>query len=1103
MEDILGMLLPLLMSGAGLGSILRVLLGGGVQGGAAGNDGLSAAISESFRNAMRSYPYVPDQKTVTTASEMLVDRIGVVPTSGFGHGLTSLFNGLYKLSPDTFGSVLGVPNGNNFFGMIANGASGISRASGYGDTDLLNPYSVMDSHRRAMGLAKTVYGLGVREGGGYDVNYTHGLNMDEFGKVSQRILSSDIPYVDEYGKRLDPESDAFKEKMKKFGSKINEAVSSLTKVTGSIDETLTLMDRMAGGNFLGGSEEQASETANKARKVAAAIRITAAASGTSPTEIYANMKGLQGGIAAAMGVSPNIANASGFSNALMGMAYNGTMAYNYFNATHPNATQDQKNLVEFAAKSRTQAYGGSEGATLSATVADNADRFTSDQLRKIREALRSGRPNDATGIVRKALGERLYDEYMNNPATRIAARRRASEQNGELLNDLDAAGIEGNLPQAEQNGARKLLRKTIYGISDKIKDATGNADTEDIVKNSVSSFLKRTAIEHGLSEKSAEGMNNEQLRKYLSENGMDAAALDKAENSERVRVVKDRLDGLAMSDDEEADARSRLMEEMSSSGVVSKEKAEELSDMLRNGSDINEVFSKYSSAIGDSSKASAVKRRIFGGKMTRAEVDREKAALDRIDKEQNDEYTDEERMRALRNSVGQRTLENSGTLMDSAIEASKGGGYGKFEDGAGKVGFSGREVGDAYESAARSVVESVFGDSFNGKSGDELTKLKRDVSEKMIAAIWDGKTPEQAFAIATEDFKKGKDGKRGDRDVLDDILKNDKDLTGSKAFFSAAASDLNSKRSAGHKESMDRIERFANGDFGDFSGLDAIERFAEDMKEVGAFTGSDEEFQAMVENAKRGYNETGNSADEISKMLSIVSPVGLKDRSFTGAAGSADQNVANAAYASGKAAALGLQMMPKLPEGKENIISDLDKTQADKTQNSVTNAIQSGGARFTKEAVESTKERAAELGERLVRAGIGEETLKDLSGNDNGKADAAKKLIEERALAGRSDSSYDIALIRAMSGTNIGGKDGAKVLLGGKKGVYGAGGEKGADDDYASVTKKAGREDSGIYPVMKMLGDFLNGIAPYFGNSAAPIPVAIKSCDTELRTAAS
>ena len=277
-SNLLGMLLPLLMSGAGVGDIFRAL-GGAGQGGAT-MDGLRAMMSQSLSNARRNFPMFPNDGSLNRAFENVVYRMGGDPYNGAGQGAVSLLRSAYAIAPDIVGGITGIPNTGRMYSMLANGAGGISMAGGFGLPDFANPYSVMNSHRRAMSLGRMIQGFATNEDGGYNVGFTSGLNMEEVGKVSQRLLSSRIAYTeDKTGHFLSPEdestSERFKDNLKKLGTKFNEAVSMLSKVTGSVDEALNVMDRLGGGNFLGGTAEEASRIAQRAKRMAANIRVQA------------------------------------------------------------------------------------------------------------------------------------------------------------------------------------------------------------------------------------------------------------------------------------------------------------------------------------------------------------------------------------------------------------------------------------------------------------------------------------------------------------------------------------------------------------------------------------------------------------------------------------------------------------------------------------------------------------------------------------------------------------------------------------------------------------------------------------------------------------
>ena len=203
MNEILGMLLPFLFSGdSSSGALLNILNAfSGQTFGAANTDGLASARTTQLLNARSKFPAVPDTKSINRSIDMVVDRLGINPTSGEGQGAAAFIRGLHALSPDFVGTIAGIPDGSKFFSMIANGAPGISMASGGGMTDVTNPYSVMAAHERSVKMARSMYDMALRPDGGYDVSYGHGLNMTEIGEVTQRLLSSGIPYK-QYVKRL-------------------------------------------------------------------------------------------------------------------------------------------------------------------------------------------------------------------------------------------------------------------------------------------------------------------------------------------------------------------------------------------------------------------------------------------------------------------------------------------------------------------------------------------------------------------------------------------------------------------------------------------------------------------------------------------------------------------------------------------------------------------------------------------------------------------------------------------------------------------------------------------------------------------------------------
>ena len=1189
MNDLLGILLPMLMSGSDIGSIVRAL--GGAGQGAAGIDGLSAMMNAQMSNATKAVPLRQSQETISRAAEMFVDRIGVNPLSGLGQGLSSMLGSMYHLAPDTFGAVLGVPNGERFFSQIAGGASGIGEAAGFGPTEMFNPYSVMASHRRAMSMGRTMYSLGTRENGGYNIDFSHGLNMDEMGMMAQRLLSSEIPYR-EYkrsdpfggidtssptGRTLDPEKDAgeFKNNLEKLGSKFNEAASMLSKITGSVKDAIGLMDRLAGGNFLGGTAEQATAVAEKAKRMATAIRITSAIAGISPQEAYANMTKMQSGMVEGMGINSYVGEASGFSGLMTNMAYNGTMAYNMWAATNPGATEQQKAQALLAANGRTQAYATSNGATLAAMFADNEHLFTEEERNQFEQSFREGDPNRMVGMIKERIGANMFSEYMNDPALQAAARVRA----GSAVERYDQAGMEGNLAQAEAFGAKRLLGKAIRDIDSDISGTTGGSGYSKERDAAVKSRLSELAVEQGLTKEGAESMGLSDLRKFLAGRpGIDGAKLQRIENTAIIDAAKKQIDDATMTSDEEDAARGRMIDAVKSSTAWNDSKKEEFIDRLNSGEDVGSVLKDFSSAGMKSKDAKELKKNVLGGKFTKRQAELEKKRLDRIEESQRPEYSTKERMTSLERDVKRSRVESTGEL-EGLIS---GKDFDNQSDNAAMDEFArkakeleGRDVvftGDdenlsgTYREAAKRMVAKIFDGNVGDLSDEDQKALEESVAKNMLQGLHEFGSFDKSFVNAldslTEDQKKKleKGGglqriqqlKEQAQDKNSSLRKKDLNKT---AFFSAAKSAIGETTEAFRSNAVKEMKDITEGKFGG-SDAQATGRFLELAKSIGLGKGADgkdlvlndlrrsgmedilkdagvssDDISGISENAMRRFSSKNGgdakramveslreragakgvdkatkerlekAADDIEKRDNVSSSMvnsmfgkiyngGTRDNTFNAmyAAGSKDQALVTMA-----ASKSGVDMRQvNIGANATAAVSAQDDISADATLNRIPNAIQAGGASFTREAVAHTRKQIEELGKRLSKAGIKEDVLSDLSSGDKKKSEAAEKIIREKALKGRTDSGYDMALIRSMSETTLGGVSGSKVLLEGEKGLEKARKSGGADkleEDLVNVTKSAGKKDSGSYEILKAIGDMVEKFST-FANKPIPVTVA-------------
>ena len=854
------MLIPFLMQGAGLGDIIRAF--GGTGNGAASMDGLSSAISASMMNARRNFPLKQNQETINSAAEMLVDRLGINPYSGAGQGFSALLGGAYHAAPDIVGGILGIPNGQKFFSQIANGASGINLAAGYGSTDVINPYSVMENHKRSIDMAKTVYDLGVRQGGGYDISYSHGLNMDEMGKVTQRLLSSRIAYREvsegedgifrESGKDIsfDKESDKFKENIKKLGSKFNEAASMLSKVTGSVEEALNMMDRLAGGNFLGGTAEQASKVASQAKRMATAIRVTSAIAGVSPTEAYDNMMKLQSGMAAGMGMSSYVANASGFSSLIGDMAFNATMGYNTWLAMNPNASPMQRQQALLAVNGRAQAYSSSNAAALSAAIADNANMFSSEEQKQIQDAMRSGHPEAIVELVRSRIGERMYNTYMTDQSVQAAARYRASkdEKSSALLKDLDQANIEGNLQQVEDYGARLMTRRALSDLDDDLARRSGKTDFAAGRTEAVKRKFVEMAVKQGMTQKGAEAMDVNDLRVWLQNRpGLDKSDLAKAENLAEIQESGRQIDSLTMDDRQEEAARSRLIKEIDNTTWNEDKKSEFKALAGKRGANLEAIANEaFSGKTVDERKE--LTERVFQGRFSQAGAAEKKMRLERLEKSQDQNYTVDERMAAITRDSARQDLTEMGGLKKMLAIESQGDmrkALESFSERARGLEKSGsisleedKDLSKTYASAAKSMLSDIFGRKLGDLEGEKLGDLEDKVSSKIVDGMKNGLSFGEALASSIENLSDEEKGKIGADNVKKLVSKaRSGDLRSSdgmtvmngKTFIDRASAEL---AKGADSESVRKELAKAGEDVGRINEADAMKRFSERAREL-------------------------------------------------------------------------------------------------------------------------------------------------------------------------------------------------------------------------------------------------------------------------------
>lgn len=1115
MNDLLGTLIPLLLQGGSIGDILR--MGGGQMSGASTMDGLTAAVNESLQNARLAYPMRPDSGRIQNAVETAVDRLGINPYTSLGQMVDRMITTAYQVAPGAVGGLLGIPNSAQLFQQVANGASGISQAAGFGMTDVLNPHSVMAAQERAVEMAKTVHGLGMRENGGYDISYAHGLNMEEMGTVAQRLLSSDVAYRDESGNRVDPgDADRFRDNLKRLGSKFNEAASMLAKVTGSVKDALAVMDRLAGGNFLGGSERQASEVANKAMRMAAAIRVTSAIAGVSPQEAFQNMQNLSLGAAAGMGVSPEIAAASGFQGMMMNMAFVGTNSYNTWLATHPNATQAEKDQARLATNGRVQMYAQSNGAALVAAVAANRHVFTDRQFATVREMIRTGRIDQASSIVMNAIGQDAFNEIMTNPAAHVAARRKAQVANPDVIEGLDEDAIASNLEQAERLGRRQWLVRTHADVSRDLFALTGKDVLGSTLEDAGKEALVKIAKKAGFGETYARKMNIVDLRKLLQESpNVDGDVLSKTEDAAVVDAMDAAVCKHTMLADEQANARRALVDHMVASGVVEKEGAtkDELRKiaerMVDQSGTLEDAFRQFTFGMAPE-KLSQFRKEVFNGKFSKERSDQELRRLDDLRKASDQKFSTEERMARLERQASQQGLYGGWATKAAAAGAdgtpeSDTKAKAVFYDAVVKSGISQDDIRAAEDASARRMVAGIFGGQLGDAKGERLKDIERRVSADIANRVRGGQDVKTAYTEALKELQKN-----GGLDAsgVATLYKLIHDAPGDsrvtmREFLSGEASVFDEKTRGERDKALADMKRLvaADGNYGDMTGEQAFDRFIDSAKKAGGTSLTQDEIENLRADGKKtiraGDPQSAKAA--IDAAMAKLSPKGDRRNPATdffamSVAGDANRAAITMAAMAAKAQGVSIEGLKKLgvDKGTINLLTAIDDRKAE-TMNSVSDAVQVGGAEFRQNAVTAVEKQMGALSKALTEGGVTADTVRASQGIDKAAEEARKKIRLVLENAGRGDVDSDMAFIKATVKHKIGGRDAVDVLMEGTDGVRTARDNNKAktDDQLVGIARDAAREESGIYAIVDAVGkivEFINGLTN--GDSGLKVTIA-------------
>lgn len=1067
-ERLLLELVGMLAGGASVSQVLSLFSG---NGGSASYDGLQAMIASRNSAFQVGNPLRYRQEDIVRRAEAFIDTLGFNPTTGAAQGVAQLMAHVYKVAPDVVGALIGLPNQQSFYQQLANNSAGISSASGRA-TSVFNPYSARDAYNHAVNLAHSVSNLAILpDGKGFNIDFTHGLNMDEIGMVTSRLLSSNIPYHrwEEKGKkmgdRLDEESQEFRNELKNLGDKFNSTASMLTKLTGSIKESLKLMDELAGGNFLGGTKAQAEDIARRAQNMAATVRMTAAVAGVSPQEAFQNMRVTQQLLLQRSGVHQSLADVSGYSGMLMNQAANAITSYNIWAASNPGASPMEKDRALFAIQSRFAQYVGTNGEAAAAIVSGHLDLFSKEEQETIKNAYRRGEPDSVRQLIQNRIGIAAYTDYINDPAA-IQGFKEAGDQ--DFLRDMAQAATEGNDTQTHRAGARRMLSHSLSRTDGELSLYTGDRrlrykDRRDAATDA----LRRLARENGLSAKGAASMDLDELRNYLNRKGVDPRVIERTIHSAEIERQERDIKKNTMSREEEAKARRNLIRWVDSLGQLTNERKEELRKQINEkNSNLNQIYDNERLALGIKKYDPS----ILGGKISKAESDRMLSGLAEDKKNWAVDATDEELMRSIKPRIYVASLLGTISLTEKIVEKdftdakTDKEALQKYDERArkfiesGKIKITDKETTDQLMAETRKkAFTSVISDVIGGKIGN-LDKDSKDrdkngknaydkaierIRDRVMSGVNKGESIQDAFNSALTDLKSDSDfkksiGDEGERRI-DQLLKDENN---------EVRKGLNRETIAGKETSLyqQRASTAMSDLYKDFYGANTEESFvktAEKLVKAGVIS----------EEAWKGIDRSALKTDAgLKAARKLLTPDALNSRVARIAArlgvtrGDPNAVAMAGAIEDAKLQGLGQEDTRKLIErvGKSmgiseeriaNLTKSLDDTQAAKNANALSDAINFKEGSFSKKEIERGSQIVADLQKAMGNEREGwKQTLDDLNSKDENKRNTARNRVRDelkknKKYADKDKLEHAVNYTAALAGSKQDGKTGTELLI--------------------------------------------------------------------------
>ena len=1098
LDNILGTAIPMLLSGSDVTSVIRQLTG---IGGVASYDGLQQMVMQHYIAMNKAMPAQHSAEMIQQHASGLLSTLGINPYTGAGQGIAMNMVHAYRFAPDIVGAMIGLPNAQSLYQQMANGASGINIASGRGAVDIFNPYSAQAAYQNSIRMADMVARFASPDNHGFDIGYTHGLNMEEVGKVSQRLLSSGIPYRTDDGNRLDTASKEFEDRLKKLGEKFNSTVSTLTKLTGSVDESIRVMDQLAGGNFLGGSESQAMETARRARNLASTIRVTSAMAGTDPREAYRNMMATQQGLVMRSGLDQTLADASGYSGVLAHQAANATISYNMWAAQNPNASQQERNRAMIASQARTMQYVGTSGEAVAAIVSAHKNLFSNEELESMRAAYRRGDPDAIREMVQERIGYQAYADYMNDPAAIMSFRAGGDQEFQKRMAD---AAAYGNEMVATFEGGRRRMLNNFDRTDSELATATGDyrLRSKDRRNAATNALIDLAVRDFGLTENEARGKDLEWLQNYLNESGADTRIVEMTRNSAEIESQIGDIRSSTMSPDEEKAAKGRLSAFIDTLGVSNAEKARIKGQVNAKDANLNAIYGKLVNRFDLKYDTS-----VLGGKLSQAEADRMISGFgEDVNLWSVNAGRDELRLAVngmagissmlgtmtLSSIVGNETFKSKDTSDQDALKM-----YDERVQALRKEGKLPAETAERSAEIRREAISNVVKNALElDEKGKNTASILSEVGSVVDLSLKGGHSLQESIrdALTTQLSRDDltKDERARLKQLYDQSGKEDSSLIKDKFNRTTVVAEETTIRNREAAEQM----KSASEDL--FKTLDSEDKDAgaNFLDAVGRMSGVFGE-EAVAGIDKESLNTKSGRMAALQKLVpdfldyrvdAMASALGTTNK---------DHKAAALAFTVSMAKKMGLSHQEALTLAKEqgerlglngdelaNAVGVIDDTYANKSANALTNAINYGSGGFADTEIKRGKEHAERL-QKLVTGGkITRDDLENLNNQEDEdvRNKAREKVRKElgNEIKDEKELEYSVNFAAGFSGSSFGkGKDkksGVDILADKEAKI----GEL-DKDDMLGATKQAYQKDSAAYDILSVVSSILETLTQMFG----------------------